>query len=140
MLTYYSKIKLKEVLGAGEMAYQLRILVATQQRLELRSQCPQNKPDALHIFIIPAPRRQRQEDCWGLLPSSLAEKCNPQVQGETLSQRNRGKVIKEDSDAFWPLSITGMCTNTQINLELFISSIGRKNVHQYGSSRYYRLL
>lgn len=61
-----------------------------------------------------------------MLPSSLAEKCNPQILGETLSQRNRGKVIKEDPDAFWPLSITGVCTNTHKYLEFFISSISRK--------------
>lgn len=139
MLTYLLQNQIERSSGCGEMAYQLRVLAATQRRLALRSQHPQNEPDVLHILIISAPRRQRQEDYWGLLPSSLAEKCNPQVQGETLSQRNRGKVIKEDPDAFWPLSITGMWTNTQINLEFLISSINRK-MCTTGSSGQHRLL
>jgi hypothetical protein len=47
------------------------------------------------MSISPAPKEAGPGDDWGLLAPSLAEKVLTHVQGETLPQRNRQRVVEE---------------------------------------------
>lgn len=113
------------------MAQPLRVHALKSPGSEFGFQHSCNKPGFLCRSVTPAPREAGTGDDWALLTPSLAEKGLAHVQREILPQRNRQRVIEEDTEAlFQPLCIHRYIHCCPMNTHSHVPAHARMHAHK----------